>query len=98
MNKIFTQILILLLIATDIWYSTTHLNNIPSITGIFIAGLLSGIFLMNLLLNVKNNKLNLYKRELEKESISSTESDAKVKILEGKIAVLEKTLEKFLTK
>ena len=98
MNKLFTQALILCFIIADVWFSITHLHSALRLAGIFVAGLFSGIFLMNLLLNVKNNKLNLYKRELEKESISSSESDAKVKILEAKISVLEKTLEKFLTK
>ena len=44
-------------------------------------------------LNVKNDKINSYKRELEKESIASDESSAKVKVLESKIQVLEKALE-----
>jgi hypothetical protein len=49
-------------------------------------------------LNVKNNKINSYKRELEKESVTSIESAARVKVLESKIQVLEKALENALNK
>lgn len=63
---------------------------------IFFAGTLFGIVLMGLKLRVKNNTLNSYKRELEKESISSTESSSRVKVLEAKIEVLEKALESAL--
>ena len=98
MKKIFIQIIILFLSVAAAWCSLNYLENIYRLAGIFTSGMLFGILLMFIVLNVKTDKLNLYKRELEKESISSTESDAKVKILESKIAVLEKTLEKFLTK
>ena len=63
---------------------------------IFFAGTLLGIVLMGLKLRVKNSTLNSYKRELEKESISSTESSSRVKVLEAKIEVLEKALENAL--
>ena len=66
-------------------------------TGIvFICGLLLGIFLMNIKLNMKNDKLNSYKRELEKESIASDANSSRVKVLESKIEVLEKALENAL--
>ena len=51
---------------------------------------------MNIFVNVKNKKINIYKRQLEKEAISSDESSAKVKVLESKIEVLEKALENAL--
>ena len=51
---------------------------------------------MNLKLNVKNDKINSYQRQLEKESISSNESSSRVKVLESKIEVLEKALENAL--
>ena len=53
---------------------------------------------MYLRLNYKNKKIDSYKRELEKESISSDESMAKVKVLESKIEVLEKALQNALQK
>lgn len=65
-------------------------------TLIFFAGTLFGIVIMSFCLKSKNNYINSYKRELEKESIESTESSAKVKVLEQKIAVLEKALENAL--
>ena len=72
-------------------------NFIPMIT-MFLSGFALAIFLMTLKINVKNEKLNSYKRELEKESIASTESSSRVKVLESKIEVLEKALENALKK
>ena len=59
---------------------------------IFLSGVLTGILLMGIKLRVKNTKLNSYKRELEKEAISSSENSSRVKVLESKIEVLEKAL------
>lgn len=42
--------------------------------------------------------LNMYKRELEKESIDKTENSSRVKVLESKIEVLEKALDEALKK
>lgn len=58
--------------------------------------MLLGIVLMGLKLKVKNNAITSYKRELEKESISSDENYSRVKVLEAKIEVLEKALENAL--
>lgn len=63
---------------------------------IFLCGTLAGLFLMRIKLNSRNDKISGYKRELEKESISNSESSAKVKVLEQKIEVLEKALENAL--
>ncbi len=65
---------------------------------IFLSGVLTGILLMGFKLKVKNSKLNSYKRELEKEAISSSENSSRVKVLESKIEVLEKALENALKK
>lgn len=73
-----------------------NLNLYYQLAIFFILGLLLGILLMNIFVNVKNKKINSYKRQLEKESISSDESEAKVKVLESKIQVLEKALENAL--
>ena len=62
----------------------------------FLAGILFSSFIMMFLMFVKNNKVKAYQRQLEKESISSNENSAKVKVLEQKIEVLEKALEKAL--
>lgn len=98
MKKIFYSFLLLALSLTEGWCSYTYLTGKWEIIGIFISGIGIGIFLMLLKLNVKNNTINSYKRELEKEAVASDESLAKVKVLESKIEVLEKALEKALNK
>ena len=55
----------------------------------FLFGVVLGVFLMNLLVIVKNKKINAYQRQLEKESINSDNSSARVRVLEQKIEVLE---------
>ena len=62
----------------------------------FTIGFILGILLMTIFIIVKNKKINVYQRKLEKESISSDENSAKVKVLEAKIQVLEKALENAL--
>jgi len=79
-------------------YITINYSGIYASGIVFGCGFLFGYFLMNLRLDVKNNKLNSYKRELEKESIVSNESSSKIKVLESKIEVLEKALENALKK
>ena len=72
------------------------LNLILQIFISFLTGTLFGILLMHIFIIIKNKKINIYKRQLEKESISSDENAAKVKVLESKIEVLEKALENAL--
>ena len=79
-------------------YSYKFLNGNLLLAGIFISGILFGTFLMMIKINSKNNRIDSYKRELEKESVSSDEAAAKVKVLESKIKVLEKALENALNK
>lgn len=64
----------------------------------FIAGIIVDSFIMFFIMFVKNKNLNIYKRQLEKEAISSDENAAKVEVLEAKIEVLEKALENALNK
>ena len=91
--------LFLLFVSLFIGYcSLTILSGKYELTGIFVSGVAFGIFLMTLKLNVKNTKIDIYKRELEKESVVSDESLAKVKVLEAKIKVLEKALENAINK
>ncbi|MCQ2744216.1 MAG: hypothetical protein MJ230_05415 [bacterium] len=96
-NTIFALMLLILSFVT-VYGSYFYFNDIYRLVGIFVSGILFGIFLMIIKLNVKNDRLKTYKRELEKESISSDESSAKVKVLESKIEVLEKALENALKK
>ena len=92
--------LVILSISCILGAGYTFLNqtgHIPMAT-MFLFGFALGKFLMTLKVNVKNEKLNSYKRELEKESIVSCESSSRVKVLESKIEVLEKALENALKK
>ena len=77
-------------------YTFLNISGKLAIGIVFICGFLLGIFLMNIMLNMKNDKLSSYKRELEKESIASDEHSSRVKVLESKIEVLEKALENAL--
>ena len=97
-KNIIMNIFILALSAGMLFFSETYLFGKWFLIGIFVSGVLFGIFLMMLKLNVKNTKISSYKRELEKESLSSDENAAKVKVLESKIEVLEKALENTLHK
>lgn len=73
-----------------------NLNFITQIIISFASGITLGVLLMIIFINIKNKKLNAFKRQLEKEAISSDENAAKVKVLESKIQVLEKALENAL--
>lgn len=78
------------------WFISLDLNF--QLLLVLLLGIILGIFIMNILVVVKNKKIGAYKRQLEKESISSDENAAKVKVLESKIQVLEKALENALKK
>ena len=64
----------------------------------FIIGFLFGLIFTMIASWTHNMTINTYKRKLEKESVTSEESSAKVKVLESKIEVLEKALENALKK
>ena len=66
--------------------------------GIYILGILSVIFFFVPIYNSLKTKYNAYKRELEKGSISNTNAEAKINVLENKITVLEKALDDALKK
>ena len=97
MKNILLIILSIITIACAAYTFLNQTGHIPMIT-MFLSGFALAIFLMTLKINVKNKKLNSYKRELEKEAIASTESSSRVKVLESKIEVLEKALENALKK
>ncbi len=97
MKNVFLIILSILTIVCAAYTFLNQTEHIPMIT-MFLSGFALAIFLMTLKINVKNKKLNSYKRELEKEAIASTESTSRVKVLESKIEVLEKALENALKK
>lgn len=72
------------------------LNLIFQLLITFGSGIVVGLLLMNIFVIVKNKKISLYQRQLEKESISADENSARVKVLEQKIEVLEKALDNAL--
>lgn len=59
----------------------------------YLCGFIGGMSLVMIRLSLNNQKINSYKRELEKESIEASENSSRVKVLESKIEVLEKALE-----
>lgn len=96
--KKFVLILLALLSLCGSFYSYIEISsNIAKVLE-FIFGTLFGVFLMNIIVFSKNKKINSYARELEKESIASSENSSRVKVLEAKIEVLEKALENALKK
>ncbi len=74
------------------------LNLVLQLSIAFVSGIILGLLLMNVFVIVKNKKINVYQRKLEKESITADENSARVKVLESKIEVLEKALENALKK
>ena len=98
MKRLLLSFVLMILAIAAGYVSYKYLNGKYEILGVFLSGIFTGIFIMTLSLNSKNDKIKTYKRELEKEAISSDESIAKVKVLESKIQVLEKALENALNK
>lgn len=98
MKKLLYGLLLLAISAFLLIYGYSSLTGKLLLLCTFVSGMGFGMFLMFLKLNVKNDKLNSYKRELEKESIASDAHSARVKVLESKIQVLEKALDDALNK
>lgn len=63
---------------------------------VFLLGVIAVIFFFAPLYTSLKEKYNAYKRELEKGSISNTNGEAKIQVLENKITVLEKALDEAL--
>jgi hypothetical protein len=98
MNKIYLNIIGTICSFVLAYNAVYNTSGKTAFAIIFMCGILVGFFVTSIKLYIKNDKLNSYKRELEKESISSSESSSKVKVLESKIQVLEKALENALNK
>ncbi|MCR5265666.1 MAG: hypothetical protein K6E29_03625 [Cyanobacteria bacterium RUI128] len=64
----------------------------------FLAGASLTALIFDAMTSGTAESLNMYKRELEKESIDKTENSSRVKVLESKIEVLEKALDEALKK
>lgn len=65
---------------------------------VLVIGLFTGICWMGQFYLAQKEKLNAYKRELEKSSITNSSSTSRVEVLEAKIATLEKALDDALNK
>ncbi len=65
---------------------------------LFILGEMAAIFFFLPFMKNINEKNSAYKRQLEKTSVSNSESSSRVEVLEAKIKVLEKALEDALKK
>ena len=78
------------------WFLT--LDFIYQLIFAFCAGMIFNYIIMIFIMFTKNKKIGAYQRQLEKQSVSSDENFAKVKVLESKIQVLEKALETALNK
>ncbi len=77
----------------------TKVINLATYTFIVLAvGLFTGICWVGQFYLAQKEKLNAYKRELEKSSITNSSSTSKVEVLEAKIATLEKALDDALNK
>ncbi len=103
-SKLYKMLLILILML-QVWGiylmypSAGFVSSQLVVLGLFVTtGLTAGVFCMMFLLDKSSSSARMYKRELEKESISSTESASQIKVLESKIEVLEKALEQALNK
>ena len=64
--------------------------------GSFIVGILTGIALSGIYILKQSEKFSALERRNEKKEIKADDADAKIKVLENKIASLEKALEKAL--
>ena len=65
---------------------------------VLVVGLFAGICQIGQFYLTQKEKLNAYKRELEKSSVTNSTSTSRVEVLEAKIATLEKALNDALNK
>lgn len=68
------------------------------LTYTFVGGMALSALVFRIAHITTSDSLNMYKRELEKESIDKVEHSSRVKVLESKIQVLEKALDEALKK
>ena len=97
-NYILLLILIAAFIGTVAW-GINYVNDVQTLSIytiiIFTIGILVGTIRTSI---IQGKRFQALKREEEKNAINSTESQAKVKVLEAKIQTLEKALENALKK
>lgn len=77
----------------SIMFAQTEVSTqILILTSVFI-GITCGLLFMLQFVQKKGESLKAYERRLEKTSVSNDSSNAKIKVLESKIQVLEKALD-----
>ena len=106
--KIILNIISFLAILSVVYLSLTNTQNIEIINNtinlaiytitILCVGILAGSCIFGQFYLSEKNKLNAYKRELEKSSVTNSSNSSKVQVLEAKIATLEKALQDALNK
>ena len=71
-------------------------NRAVYILGILVTGFISGVLLGGAFVLNQKDKINPYKRQLEKLSVVKDSSQSRVEVLEAKIKTLEAALQKSL--
>lgn len=71
-------------------YTSQSMSGALYTFGILLSGIFVGSGVLSLFLSVQKDRVNAYKRELEKTSISGASNASKVEVLEAKIKTLEK--------
>jgi len=66
--------------------------------GSFVAGVLAGISICGIYTTKQSEKFSALERRSEKKEIKADDNEAKIRVLENKIASLEKALDKALGK
>ncbi len=86
-------------LSLNLWKAGMQNTNFAIYTLIVLfTGLFTGILWVGQFYFTQKEKLNAYKRELEKSSITNSSSTSRVEVLEAKIATLEKALNDALNK
>ena len=75
---------------------TIFTNSFVYILGILVTGFISGVLLGGAFVLNQKDKINPYKRQLEKLSVVKDSSQSRVEVLEAKIKTLEAALQKSL--
>ena len=77
---------------------TIFTNSFIYVLGILIVGIIAGLLLGGAFLLHQKEKINPYKRQLEKLSVVKDSSQSRVEVLEAKIKTLETALQQALNK
>ncbi len=76
----------------EVYHYTKDINIAVYTIGILVIGLAAGVGMFSPFYFAMEEKLKIYKRELERSSVKTDSSSSQVKVLEAKVQVLEKAL------